>query len=200
MGGADLINHIRDYLVLALSALAAGGAVGFLLGALAARSAAFRTPLLAFGNLARVVPSLALLTFMLPLLGVGFVPAFCALALLATAPVLMNTDIAFRALPSAVLETADAMGMTAPQRFFRVEWPLAAPVVFVGFRTAATEVIASAVLASFIGAGGLGEYITSGLQANDARTLWTGVIWIALIAIVFDVLLSAVQRRIGEAA
>src|SRR5947209_5964545 len=144
MALAGLLAHAQEYLALALSSLAAGGAAGFLLGAIASRSNGLRAPLLTLGNVARVVPSLAVLTFMLPLLGVGFAPAFCALALLATAPVLINTDVAFRSVPAETLEAADAMGMTAMQRFVRVEWPLAAPVAFVGFRTASTEVIASA--------------------------------------------------------
>lgn len=200
MAAGNLLVHVRDYLALALAALCAGGAAGLVLGICASRTRALRAPLLALGNLARVVPSLALLTFMLPVLGVGFAPAFCALALLAAAPLLINTDVAFRSLPPDVLEAAGAMGMSARERFIRVEWPLAAPVAFAGFRIAATEVIASAVLASFIGAGGLGEYVTSGLQANDAATLWTGVGAIASIAVLFEAVLAVVARRIGEPA
>lgn len=200
MALADLPSHIRDYLALALAALAAGSVAGLLLGTLAAQVRGLRGPLLALGNLARVVPSLALLTFMLPVFGVGFAPAVVALALLATAPVLINTDLGFRAIPQAVTETASALGMTPMQRLARVEWPLALPIAFTGIRTAATEVIASAVLASFIGAGGLGEYITNGLQANEPQTLWTGVGAIAIIAVVFEVMLAALAARIGEPA
>lgn len=200
MALADLPSHIRDYLALALVALAAGAFAGLLLGALAAHVRGLRAPLLALGNLARVIPSLALLTFMLPVFGVGFVPAAVALALLATAPVLINTDLGFREIPQAVIETASALGMTPAQRFVRVEWPLAFQIAFTGIRTAATEVIASAVLASFIGAGGLGEYITNGLQANEPQTLWIGVGAIAVLAVLFELLLAAVAVRIGEPA
>ena len=196
----DLASHVQVYCVLAASALGAGGAAGLLLGILAAKGGRFRAALLALGNIARVVPSLAVLTFMLPLFGVGFVPAFAALSLLAAAPVLINTDLALRSVPAPVLEAAAGMGMTASQRFWRIEWPLALPIVFTGIRTAATEVIASAVLASFVGAGGLGEYITTGLQANDANALWTGVAAIGAIAILAELLLAAMQRRIGEPA
>lgn len=159
-----------------------------------------RVPVLLAGNLARVVPSLALLTFMLPLLGVGFLPAFVALTLLATAPVIIGTDIALRAVPPAVIDAAHGMGMTALQRFGRVEWPLAVPIIFSSLRTAATEVIGSAVLASFIGAGGLGEYITTGLMANQPRLLWIGVGTIAAIAVTSEALFAALQRRLGEPA
>ncbi len=195
---ADLAAHTEMYLALAISALAAGALAGLALGTAAAHLPALRGVLLSLGNLARVLPSLAVLTFMLPLFGVGFVPAFAALTLLAAAPVLLTTDLAFRSVPVAALDAATGMGMTALQRLALVEWPLALPLVFTGIRTAATEVIASAVLASFIGAGGLGEYITTGLQADQPQTLWTGVIAIAAIAVAAEVLLAAAQKRMGS--
>ena len=141
-----------------------------------------------------------MLTFMLPILGVGFVPAAAALSLLAIPPIAINADLAFRGVPLAALDAARGMGMTPLQMFARVEWPLAFPFLFVGVRTAATEVIASAVLAAFIGAGGLGEYVTTGLQANDARYLWTGVIAIAAIALVAEFALAFTQRRLERVA
>ena len=200
MQWADLASHAWTYLALVAASLAAGAAMGVALGVTTSHLAATRTPVLALGNVARVVPSLAVLTFMLPWLGVGFLPAFVALTLLATAPVLITTDVAFRGVPPPVLDAARGLGMTPWQQFNRVEWPLAFPIVFSGVRTAATEVIGSAVLASFIGAGGLGEYITTGLQANDPLTLWTGVAAIGAIALVAEILLAAVQARVGAAA
>ncbi len=199
MNWADLGSHTWQYLALAFASLGAGTAIGIPLGLVTAHVQPLRTPILALGNIGRVVPSLAILTFMLPLLGVGFLPAFVALTLLATAPVLINTDLAFRGVPPAVLDAARGMGMTRVQQLARVEWPLAFPILFTGVRTAATEVIASAVLASFIGAGGLGEYITTGLQANQPEQLWTGVIAIGVIALVTEFILSTVQTRLGEA-
>ncbi len=89
--------------------------------------------------------------------------------------------------------------MTPAQILRRVEWPLAFPVVFAGVRTAVTEVIASAVLAAFIGAGGLGEFITTGLQANEPDRLWIGVGAIATIALCAEFVLAFAQRRFGEA-
>jgi osmoprotectant transport system permease protein len=90
--------------------------------------------------------------------------------------------------------------MTPRQIALRVEWPLAFPLIFAGVRTAATEVIASAVLAAFIGAGGLGELITTGLQANEPDRLWTGVAAIAAIALCAEFALALLQRRLGEPA
>jgi osmoprotectant transport system permease protein len=200
VNGQDFAAHVAAYVTLAASALAAGTALGIPLGVAAARAPFMRVPVLLLGNLARVVPSLALLTFMLPLLGVGFTPAFVALSMLAMAPIIIGTDIALRSVPAAVLEAARGMGMTRTQQLLRVEWPLAVPIVYSSVRTAATEVIASAVLASFIGAGGLGEYITTGLMANQPEALWTGVAAIATIAILTEAIFAAFAKRIGETA
>ena len=200
MNWEDLASHAWAYLTLAFTALAAGAGLGIPLGVLTAHVSWARAPVLALGNIGRVVPSLAILTFMLPLFGVGFLPAFVALTLLATAPVLINTDLGFRGIAPAVLDAARGMGMTPAQQLVRVEWPLAFPVLFSGVRTAATEVIGSAVLASFIGAGGLGEYITTGLQANQPERLWMGVVAIAAIALLTEFILAFVQNRVGETA
>jgi osmoprotectant transport system permease protein len=133
---------------------------------------------------------------MIPLFGVGFTPAVIALALLAIAPIAINTDVGFRAVPSAAIDAARGLGMTGAQIFRRIEFPLAFPIVFAGVRTAAAEVIASAVLAAFIGAGGLGEYITTGLQANQPRLLWLGVGTVAAIALAVEFVLALAQRRL----
>ena len=200
MNWADLGVHAEAYLALALAALAAGSLAGVLLGAVASHVYAARTPILALTNVGRALPSLALLTFMVPVLGFGFKPALAALIVLAAAPIAITTDVAFRSVSAAAIEAARGMGMTASQIWLRVEWPLAFPVIFAGVRTAATEVIASAVLAAFIGAGGLGEYITTGLQANEPDRLWTGVISIACIAVFAEFALAFAQRRLGETA
>jgi len=195
---ADLGAHAEAYLALAAAALALGALAGVALGVAASHAHLTRTPILALTFIGRAVPSLALLTFMIPVLGFGFAPALAALAILAAAPVAITTDVAFRSVNRASIDAARGLGMTATQTLLRVEWPAAFPVVFAGIRTAATEVIASAVLAAFIGAGGLGELITTGLQANDAQRLWTGVISIACIAVCAEFALALLQRRIGE--
>jgi len=195
MNWPDFAQHVITYLELAAAALAAGAAAGIPLGIVASHVAFARSPMLLAANVGRVIPSLAVLTFMLPLFGVGFAPALAALALLAIPPIVINTDLGFRAVPPAAVDAARGLGMTGAQVFLRVEWPLAFPILFAGVRTAALEVIASAVLAAFIGAGGLGEYITEGLQANDPRLLFLGAGTIAAIALAVEFGLGFAQRR-----
>ena len=183
---------------MAASALLLALAIALPLGLLTGHTARGRSALLTAFNIGRVIPSLAVLALAQPLLGVGFKTALIALSLLAIPPIIINTDLAFRGIPAAAVDAANGMGMTFWQRLRRVEWPLALPVIFAGIRTAATELIASATLAAFIGGGGLGEYILRGLQANDQQLLITGSIAVAALAICVEFILALTARLIGE--
>jgi osmoprotectant transport system permease protein len=151
----------------------------------------------AFGiiGMLRVVPSLAVLTLALPYLGLGFRPALLALVVLAIPPIAINADIGLRAVPPTLTEAARGMGMTAAQIRRRIEWPLAFPIVLSGIRTAAVEVVASATLASFIGGGGLGDYIIDGLATNDTAEILGGAGAVAALALVVDTVLGRLARR-----
>jgi osmoprotectant transport system permease protein len=165
---ADLLLHVRDHIALALSALAIALLLAVPAGAAVARSPRWREPLLGAFNVARVIPSLAVLALMLPLIGIGFWPALVALALLALPPIAINTELGLRGVPAPLIEAARGLGMSERQIRRRISWPLALPVVFSGIKTATVEVIASATLAAFIGGGGLGEYIVNGLASGDS--------------------------------
>jgi osmoprotectant transport system permease protein len=196
----DLAAHIRDHLALAASALAVALALGLPLGTALARSPWVRGPALGVVYVARVIPSLAVLAIMLPLVGIGFWPSLVALALLAIPPIVLGTDVGLRGVPETVRDAARGLGMTRGQIATRVEWPLALPVVFSGIRTAAVEVVASATLAAFIGGGGLGEYIVNGLAENDKPQLLEGALSVALLALGTQWLLGGIERRLANRA
>ncbi len=196
----DLLLHLRTHVLLSAGAIAAAAAIGVPLGTLTARANLVRPAVLAIVNTARVIPSLTILMLMLPLIGLGTAPAFVALTILAIPPIVVNTDLGLRGVPRALIDAAKGLGMTPRQLARRVEWPLAFPVAFAGIRTASIEVIASATLAAFIGGGGLGDYITSGLATDDARALLTGSVTVALLALFVDLALGAVQRRLSVAS
>jgi osmoprotectant transport system permease protein len=159
-----------------------------------------RAPSLGAIYVARVVPSLAVLAIMLPLVGIGFWPALVALTLLAIPPIVLSTDIGLRGVPESVRDAARGLGMTRNQIGARVAWPLALPVVFSGIRTAAVEVVASATLAAFIGGGGLGEYIVNGLAENDRPQLLEGALSVAVLALATQWLLGGVERQLANRA
>jgi osmoprotectant transport system permease protein len=192
----DLLIHVRDHIALAAAALAVALAVGLPVGAAVARAPRFRSISLGAIYVVRVVPSLAVLAIMLPLVGIGFVPSLIALALLAVPPIALNTDLGLRGVPDAVRDAARGLGMNERQVRTRVDWPLALPIVFSGIRTAAVEVVASATLAAFIGGGGLGEYIVNGLAENDRPQLLEGAISVGVLALATQWLLGGVERRL----
>src|SRR5581483_1596688 len=144
----DLAVGIRVHLELAGTALATAAAIGLPLGIWAAYSRIFRGPILGFAAIGRTLPSLAVLTFILPFLGVGFTPAVVALTVLAIPPIAIGTDTGLRGVAASAIDAARGMGMQESQIFLRVRWPLALPSIIYGIRIAAIEVIASATLAT----------------------------------------------------
>lgn len=192
----DLAAHAVAHLGLAGSAMLLALAIGLPMGAAAGSFGPVRSAALALASVGRTLPSLAVLMLLLPFLGVGPTPAIVALALLAIPPIVIAVDLGIRSVPSGVLDAAAGMGMTATGRFFRVVAPLALPISFSGVRTAATETIASATLATFIGAGGLGDEIVRGLQTNDPSILLAGAVAVALLALAAELALGAVARTL----
>jgi osmoprotectant transport system permease protein len=144
----------------------------------------------------RVIPSLAVILLLLPIFGLGWRPALIALTLLAGPPLVINTDIGLRGVDPATLEAATGLGLTGAQRFWRVKVPLALPVIVTGVRSAAIEVIGSATLAAFVGAGGLGAFITSGITLMDERMLLTGALLVTLLALLTEWTLARLELRI----
>lgn len=193
---AELPAHVAEHLTLAFSALLLALGAGLPLGVLAAERPRLRGFVLAFAGVGRTLPSLAVLMLLLPWLGVGTTPAIVALALLAIPPLVINVDLGIRGVPRAALDAAAGMGMTPAQSFLRVVVPLALPVSLVGLRTAMTETIASATLATFIGAGGLGDEIVRGLQTDDPPLLFAAAALVAALALGADLTLGAAARRL----
>lgn len=141
-------------------------------------------------GIVQTIPSLAMLAFLLPLFGIGKLPAVIALTLYAVLPILQNTIVALRDLPESVLEAADGMGFTKRQRLFQVELPLALPVIVSGIRTATIICVGVATLSTFIGAGGLGDFINRGLSLNRMSLLLIGAGFAAALALMLDFILD----------
>ena len=195
---ADFFAHVGAHLTLSASALALALVLGVPLAAFGADRPLPRDVFLGLAGGLRVVPSIAILTLALPALGLGFKPALLALVVLALPPIVINSDVGLRSVSAATLDAARGLGMTPRQVALRVRWPLALPVVALGVRIAAVEVIASATLASFIGAGGLGDDIIAGFAGGDLRELLLGAGTVAALALAADGVLAALQRRLAR--
>jgi osmoprotectant transport system permease protein len=197
-----LAVHIR----LSGYALIIAIAVFFPLGVIASRSRRVGPAVVGVVGAARVVPSISVMFLLypyrreigdlLPFWDRSFVLALIALILLAGPPLIINTDAGLRAVERSVLENARGLGMSEFQVFARVQLPLALPVVVAGLRTASVEVVASATLAAFVGAGGLGRFITSGLSRLDYSLLFVGAIPVALLALLAEASLAGVERLV----
>ncbi len=183
-----------DHFQLSFVALAIAALICIPLGTFTSRFGAISRVIINVIGVARVIPSIAVLLVLLPVLGVGFTPAVVALSFLAFPPILINTDAGLRGVDRATIEAARGMGMSGWQRLRQVEVPLALPVIIGGLRTATVEVIASATLAAFIGAGGYGNFITQGLAGSDNRVLLVGAIPVAILAAAAELSLAFLQR------
>jgi len=191
-----VLSSLRVHVELSAIALLIAGALCIPLGVWTSRHAV-GTPVVGVVTALRAIPSLAVLALMLPLLGLGFLPALVALVLLACPPILINTDLGYRGVDGALKEAAVGMGMRPPQVLGRVETPLALPVILAGIRTATVEVIASATLAAFIGGGGLGDLIVQGLQVDNTGELLLGAACVGLLALFAEGVLNAVTRLVS---
>ncbi|WP_299416020.1 ABC transporter permease [Acaryochloris sp. IP29b_bin.148] len=201
---AELMMAIQQHVLLVIVPLSIAILVGGSLGWQCARwsdqeawfpKLAVITILNLFNGL-RVIPSLAILFLAIPSLGLTFQAAALALSVLAIPPVLLATEVGFRTVPGMVREVGWATGMTPWQVFWHVDMPLALPLVLTGVKTATLEVIASATLAAFIGAGGLGSFITLGFAVNSPAILLVGAIPVALLATMAETLLNQLQQWI----
>ena len=184
------------YTHIALSTAALGLAIAIALpvGVLLADKRRVALVAITGANIGRTLPSLAVLALVMPLLGTGFAPSLFALTLLALPPILINTFTAMRQVDPDMVDAARGMGMTRAQIMRRVELPVAMPLIFAGIRTAAVQVVSGAVLAAYIGGGGLGDFITAGIAMMALPQLLVGAIPATLLAIGADRLFGYLQK------
>jgi osmoprotectant transport system permease protein len=204
-----LPGYLGQHVLLSAAALALGLVISLPLALLAARSPQVRWPALAVASLIQTIPGLALLALFYPLLlavssltlhafgfgipALGFLPSLLALTLYSMLPILRNGVAGLTGVDPAVLEAADGVGMTARQKLWRVEVPLAAPVVMAGVRTAAVWTIGAATLSTPVGQTSLGDYIFAGLQTENWVYVVFGCVAAAGLALVVDQLLGLIE-------
>lgn len=191
---ADIADKTWAHLGITAIALGLAILVAVPLGVLLYIFSGISRPVLYFVGLLQTIPSIALLALMIPLLGIGRVPAITALFLYALLPILRNTTTGLTSVDPILKKVATGMGMTTIQRLRFVELPLAMPSIMAGIRTAAVITIGTATLAAFIGAGGLGEFIVTGLALNNTQLILQGAIPAAVLAIVVEFLFELLEK------
>jgi osmoprotectant transport system permease protein len=193
----DLGRLLVEHLVLVFASVAIAIAIGVPLGIVAHRRPALEGPVMAAVGVLQPIPSLALLAFLIALLGrIGFVPALVALAIYALLPIVRNTHAGLASLPPGQREAGLALGLRDAQVLHSIELPLALPTLFAGIKTAAVLNVGTATVATFIGAGGLGERIVAGLAVNDTSLMLAGAVPAALLALVLQAAFGLLERRL----
>ena len=191
---AKLVDQTITHIGLTSVSLLIAVVIGMPLGILIARKRKLSGTVLGFAGVLQTIPSIALLGFMIPLLGIGTLPAIAALFLYALLPIVRNTYTGIKEVDASVVDAAKGMGMSINQILIKVQLPLALPVILAGIRTATVINVGVATLAAYIAAGGLGEFIFGGIALNNTNMILAGAIPAALLAIIFDFLLSLLQK------
>ncbi|MCM3055702.1 MULTISPECIES: ABC transporter permease [Bacillaceae] len=191
--GIELIVKTWEHIYISLIAIFLGIIVAVPLGVLLTRVPKIANFILGLLNVLQTIPSFAILALFIPLLGIGLVPAIVALFLYSLMPILRNTYIGIRDVKKDLIEAGIGMGMTEWERIRLVEIPLATPVIMSGIRLATVFLIGWATLASYIGAGGLGDYIFSGMNLYKPEYILAGAIPVTLLALVTDLFLEKVE-------
>ena len=188
---ASALRHLD----LCARALLLAVAFGVPLGLLAAKVKWLSGPVLAIVSIIYTVPTLAMFGLMLPLLGLGLVPAVAAIALYSLLPLVQNVYTGFSTVRAEMLETAVGLGMRPVQRVLRVELPMALPLIFAGLRVCLVNAIGMGTLASLVGAGGLGDFVFRGIATVSLGVVAAGAIPVIVMAVAADAL-----ARMGEKA
>lgn len=195
-------NFIGETLIyLEICGLSILGAIiiGVVLGAAVSRNAVLSFIAVNLSGLIRAIPVIAVLILFYPIFGGGIKSTLIALILLGIPPILLNTYTGIRGVDPAMIDAAKGMGMTTWQIATKIQAPLVTPLVAAGIRTAAVQIVATATLAAFIGAGGYGDYIVDGLTVFNYPELIAGAIAVAVVALAIEVFMSWLQRTITPA-
>lgn len=198
--GLQMMELIFEHLLLSLVSLGLGILFAVPLGILLTRAGKFATFFIGVASILQTIPSLALLALMIPIPiigGIGWRPAVSALFIYSLLPILRNTYTGMVNVDSTLVDAARGMGMTEKQLILKVELPQAAPVIMAGIRLSGTYVIAWATLASFIGAGGLGDFIFNGLNLYIPELIIGGTIPVAILALLVDFLLGLLEKKVS---
>lgn len=190
----DFPEKLREHIVLSIVALLVAIAIALPVALLIRNTRLGAAIAINIGNVGRAVPSLAILALALPLLGIGFRTALVALAALAIPPILINASTGLREVDKGIIDAARGMGLSGRQILSGIQLPIAAPVIFAGIRTSAVQTVASATLATFVGAGGLGDLIVEGLQRRGPEILLAGAIAVAVLAIITEIGFGLLER------
>lgn len=194
----DVLSNSVDHAILVVSVVMTATVFAVSLGIAVRGRQGSRALAIGVVGVGLTIPSLALFTLFIPIVGLGFAPAFLALFIYALLPILRNTVTGLEQVDPAVIESAKGMGMNRRQRLLQIQLPLAWPVIMAGVRVSALLTTGIAAIGVLVAGPGLGEFIKDGLRRlglpNSMEAVWTGTVFIIVLALLFDLVLSLIQR------
>lgn len=191
--GIELLEKAREHFLVSMSSLVLGIMIAVPVGVLLVNSKKMAQLIISMCSILQTIPSLALLAIMVPIFGVGKTPAIIALFIYSLLPILRNTYIGMMGVNTNLLDAAKGMGLTKSQVIFKVQLPLAFPIIMSGIRLSAVYVIGWATIASYVGAGGLGDFIFAGLTNFNFNFIVFATILVTILALTTDFILSKVE-------
>lgn len=194
--GGELLTKMWEHLYISLIAVVLGIIVAVPLGVILTRMKRGAGFVIGIVNIFQTLPSLAILAFFIPILGVGKIPAIVALFFYSVLPILRNTYAGVQGVNKNLLESGKGIGMTTWEQIRLVELPLAVPVIMAGVRTSTIYLIGWTTLAAFIGGGGLGDYILIGLQLYQTEYIIAGAIPVTILAVIIDLTLMKLEKKV----
>ncbi|ALB28881.1 ABC transporter permease [Companilactobacillus heilongjiangensis] len=194
--GSELIIKTWEQIYISAFAIILGIIVAVPLGIILTRYDKTAKYVMSISGMLQTIPSLALLALMIPIFGIGKVPAIVALFIYSLLPILRNTYIGMKKVNKNLLDAARGLGMTTMQSIFKVEIPMSMPIIMSGIRLSTVYVISWSTLASYIGAGGLGDFIFNGLNLYNPSLIIGGTIPVTILAILADYLLGLFEKRV----
>ncbi len=198
-GRTDAIAQATvEHLGLVIWSFLVGTVIAVSIGILVRNRPFWREVSLGTASVLLTLPSLGLFVMLIPIVGIGFIPPFIGLTIYSLLPIMRNTVAGLNSVDPGVLESARGMGLSSRQRLWKIELPLAWPVIITGLRVSMLLISGIAAIATLVGGGGLGRFINSGLGRlglpNSMESVWTGTLFIIIIALIFDSIFLIIRR------
>ena len=190
----EILDLFMQHIQLTIFSILIAVLIGVPLAILIVRFRKLSVPVIGFANIIQSIPSLALLGFLIPLLGIGSKPAIIMVVMYSLLPIVKNTFTGLTNINPALIEAADGMGLTNTQVLLKVRFPLAMPIIMSGIRISSVTAVGLMTIAAFIGAGGLGYLVFSGVQTVNNNMILAGAIPACLLAIVLDFIIGKVEN------
>ena len=190
----EIFSLTIKHLQLSVLAVIIAILIGIPIGILISKKKKLAPPIIGLANVLQAIPSLALMGFLIPFFGIGEVPAIIMVCLYSLLPIIKNTYTGLININPATIEAGQAMGMTEGQLLRMVQLPLALPIIMAGVRISAVTAVGLMTMSAFIGAGGLGSYIYTGVQTVNTNMILAGAIPSCILALIMDFVIGRIEK------